>query len=222
MLVGLADQAARDWPQPDAGMWESRDQPRHYTTSKVMCWVALDRAVALAELLGPAAAPQRWAQARDDIRAAVLDRAWSDKAGAYAGAFGSDRLDASVLLLPLVGFLPADDPRMLATIDAITHELADGYLVRRWSDDTAGFVICSFWMVECLAMAGRLQQAGDWFDGVVDCANDLGLFAEEIDPATKQQLGNFPQAFSHVGLINAAWALTKATEGHKGVQDPPD
>jgi GH15 family glucan-1,4-alpha-glucosidase len=211
LLAGLADQAARDWQQPDAGMWESRDRLRHYTSSKVMCWVALDSAIALADHLGNRARPDEWRRARDGIRAAVLEQAWSEQAGAYAGAFGSDSLDASVLLLPLVGFLPADDPRMWATIQAICDRLGDGVLVRRWAGDTAGFVICSFWMVECFALGGHVTEATDRFDRLVEYGNDLGLFAEVVDPAMGL-LGNFPQAFSHVGLVNAAWRLTQATD----------
>jgi GH15 family glucan-1,4-alpha-glucosidase len=138
LLLTLADQAARDWRLPGAGMWESRDEPRHYTSGKVMCWVALDRAIALADDLGDRARPEDWARVRDEIREAVLARAWSEPAGAYAGAFGSDDLDASVLLMPLVDFLPADDPQMLATIEAIRDRLADGRLVRRWAGDNAG------------------------------------------------------------------------------------
>ncbi len=214
LLVALADHAAGNWEQPDAGMWESRDEPRHYTSSKVMCWVALDRAVKLADRLGERARPAEWVKARDDVRAAVLEQAWSERAGAYAGAFGSDHLDASVLLLPLVGFLPADEPRMLATIEAVRDQLADGALVWRWKGDTAGFVICSFWLVECLALAGRVEEAVERFDRVAAYGSDLGLFAEEVDPATGEQLGNYPQAFSHVGLVNAAWRLTEATSGH--------
>ncbi|PPK98156.1 GH15 family glucan-1,4-alpha-glucosidase [Kineococcus xinjiangensis] len=218
LLVALADQAARDWHLPDAGMWESRGQPRHYTTSKVLCWVALDRAIALADRLGPHARPQEWARTRDEIRAEVLARAWSERAGAYAGALGSDSLDASILLLPLLGFLPADDPRMLATIEAVRRELSDGTLVRRWDGDTAGFLICSFWLVECLALAGRVEEASRWFDRLAERANDLGLLSEEVDAATGELLGNFPQAFSHVGLINAAWRLTEAT-GQQGFDE---
>ena len=210
MLAALADQAARDWQQPDAGMWESRGEPRNYTASKVMCWVALDRAVKLADRLGHWARPQEWERARDQVRAEVLERAWSDEAGAYAGAFDSHSLDASVLLLPLVGFLPAEDPRMLATIETVRDRLSDGALVRRWADDTAGFLICSFWLVECLALAGHVDEAAHRFDAVLEHGNDLGLLAEEIDSDTGEQLGNFPQAFSHVGLVNAAWRLTEA------------
>ncbi|WP_052091418.1 glycoside hydrolase family 15 protein [Modestobacter caceresii] len=213
LLVTLADQAARDWQQPDAGMWESRDQPRDYTSSKVMCWVALDRAIALADDLGDRARPDEWKRARGEVRETVLEQAWSESAGAYAGAFGSDSLDASVLMMPLVGFLPADDPRMLSTIEAVRDRLTDGWLVRRWDGDIAGFLICSFWLVECLALAGKVDEAETWFDHLLDLGNDLGLFAEEVDPASGEQLGNYPQAFSHVGLVNAAWRLTQCTSG---------
>jgi GH15 family glucan-1,4-alpha-glucosidase len=207
LLAGLADRAAAAWQEPDAGMWEARDALRHYTSSKVMCWVALDRAVALAHRLGPRADVAGWSQARDAVRVAVLERAWSERLGAYAGALGSDELDASVLLLPLVGFLPADDPRMAATVERIAADLADGGLVRRWEGDAGGFLLATYWLVECLAMAGEDQRARDLFDLATSRANDLGLLAEEADPVTGAPLGNAPQAFSHVGLINAAWRL---------------
>jgi len=211
LLVALADRAAGGWSEPDAGMWEARDQQRQYVSSKVMCWVALDRAITLADRLGPAADPGRWTIARDEIRAAVVEQAWSAQAGAYAGAFGSDDLDASVLLLPLVGFLRADDPRMRATIDAIEVGLGVGGLIRRWPDDESGFLICTFWMAECLAMAGELDRAKAWFARAAGYANDIGLLSEEAVPHGGQLLGNFPQAFSHVGLINAAWRITEAS-----------
>jgi len=207
LLVALADRAASSWQEPDAGMWEARDAQRHYVSSKVMCWLALDRAVDLAPRLGAGADPQRWAAARDEVRAAVLEQAWSASAGAYAGAFGSDDLDASVLLLPVVGFLPADDARMWATIEAVERGLGEGGLVRRWPSDRSGFLICTYWLVECLAMAGRQDRAEEWFRAATAHANDLGLLAEEADPQTGEMLGNYPQAFSHVGLINAAWRL---------------
>jgi GH15 family glucan-1,4-alpha-glucosidase len=213
LLVTLADQAARDWKQADAGMWESRDEPRQYTSSKVMCWVALDRAIALADDLGDRAQPDEWKRAREEVRETVLEQAWSESAGAYAGAFGSDSLDASVLMMPLVGFLPADDPRMLSTIEAVRDRLTDGWLVRRWDGDTAGFLICSFWLVECLALAGKVEEAESWFEHLLEHGGELGLFAEEVDPASDEPLGNYPQAFSHVGLVNAAWRLTQCTSG---------
>ncbi len=220
MLVTLADRAADGWADPDAGMWEARDQRRQYVSSKVMCWVALDRAVQLAPGLGANADPARWAAARDEVRAAVLDQAWSRRAGAYAGAFASDDLDASVLLLPVVGFLPASDPRMWATIEGIERELGDGGLVRRWPDDPSGFLICTYWLVECLALGGATDRATDWFLGATAHANDLGLLAEEADPDSGLLLGNFPQAFSHVGLINAAWRLAQPSTTQTGVTQP--
>jgi len=210
LLVALANRAATTWREPDAGMWEARDQQRQYVSSKVMCWVALDRAVRLAPLLGNGVELDRWEEARERIRVAVLAKAWSERAGAYAGAFGSDDLDASVLLLPLVRFLPARDDRMWATIEAIERELGDVGLVRRWPGDPMGFLICTYWLVECLALGGELARAEEWFARATSCANDLGLLAEQADPDRKELLGNYPQAFSHVGLINAAWRLTEA------------
>ena len=207
LLVALADRAARSWRDADAGMWEARDAQRHYVSSKVMCWVALDRATELAPMLGDEASPARWSAARDEVRAAVLEQAWSEKASAFTGAFGSDELDASVLLLPLVGFLPATDQRMRATIDAVEGELGTNGLVRRWADDPSGFLMCSYWLVECLALAGEHTRAETWFRTATARANDLGLLAEEADLHTGELLGNYPQAFSHVGLINAAWRL---------------
>ncbi len=207
LLVALANRAASTWEQPDAGMWEARDQQRHYTSSKVMCWVALDRAVDLAPRLGDQADPAAWAKAREDVRAAILDQAWSEQAGAYTGAFGSDDLDASVLVLPLVGFLAADDERMRATIEAVERALGEGGLVRRWPSDRSGFLICTYWLVECLVLAGEPVRARSWFRSATEHANDLGLLSEEADVRTGEMLGNYPQAFSHVGLINAAWRL---------------
>ncbi|MEV0157381.1 glycoside hydrolase family 15 protein [Micromonospora sp. NPDC050686] len=212
LLRGMADRAAVDWRRPDAGMWEARDAERHYLSSKVQCWTALDRAVRFGPRLGDPPDVQRWAAARDEVRAAVLDRGWNERVGAYTGAFDSDRLDASVLLMPLVGFLPADDPRMRATMDLIEGRLGHDGLLRRWGGDPAGFVICSFWLVSCLALAGELDRAERLFGQLAGRVNDLGLYAEQIDQATGEQLGNFPQAFSHIGLINAAGRLTEAAE----------
>ncbi len=210
LLVALANRAARTWEEPDAGMWEARDERRHYTSSKVMCWVALDRAIDLAPRLGTGADRDSWVRARDAVREAVLEQAWSEKAGAYTGAFGSDDLDASVLVLPLVGFLPASDHRMRATVEAIEAELGQDGLVRRWPSDRSGFLICTYWLVECLVLGGDMDRARARFLSATDHANDLGLLAEEADVETGEMLGNYPQAFSHVGLINAAWRLGQA------------
>ena len=151
--------------------------------------------------------PQTWAAAREKVRLAVLEQAWSEKIRAYAGAFGSDDLDASVLVLPLVGFLPMSDERMAATVEAVASRLGEQGLVRRWASDESGFLICTYWLVECLAMGGQADRAQALFRLATSHANDLGLLAEEADPGTGEALGNVPQAFSHVGLINAAWRL---------------
>ena len=208
LLVGLANKAVDSWPEPDAGMWEARDTERHYLSSKVMCWVATDRAIALADALEATDDDvERWTEAREEIRAAVLDRGWNDEVGAYTGSFDSAELDASVLVMPLVGFLPATDERMRRTMDVIEERLGNDGLIKRWDEDAGAFVLCSFWLVECLVMAGEIDRARTIFDHVVPYANDLGLFAEQLDLQTGVQLGNTPQALSHIGVINAAWRL---------------
>ena len=219
----LADTAARAWAAKDAGMWEMRGEPRHHLSSKVLCWAALDRAVRLAPHLGENADPERWAAARDEIRAAVLERGWSENRQAYTQSFDSDELDAAALLMPLVGFLPATDPRMRSTIEAIARDLTEDGFVLRYrnseglnADGLTGeegtFVICSFWLVSCLAQAGEVERAEALFDRLAGYANDLGLIAEEIDAERGELLGNFPQAFSHIGLIVAANQIDKAKQ----------
>ena len=213
LLVWMVEEAASTWRSEDAGMWEARDRGRHYTTSKVMCWVALDRAVQLSDLLDCDGEVKRWANVAEQIRETVLERAWNPDIDAFAGALGSDRLDASVLLMPLVGFIAADEERMLATIRAIQHTLVRDGLVYRWDGDANGFVLCTAWLVECLAMAGQHGEAADLLDRLLAHANDVGLFAEQINPLTGRHTGNFPQAFSHVGVINAAWRLQRSATG---------
>jgi GH15 family glucan-1,4-alpha-glucosidase len=221
-VAELAHAAAEGWHQKDAGMWEMRGDPQHHLSSKVLCWTALDRAVKLAPKLGMhGTAVDEWAAERDRIREAVLERGWSDKRQAYAQAFDSDELDAAALLMPLVGFLPATDERMRSTIEAIARDLTEDGLVLRYrnqeglnADGLEGeegtFVICSFWLVSCLARAGELDRAETLFDQLAGYANDLGLLAEEIDTSSGEMLGNYPQAFSHIGLITAAWEIDKA------------
>jgi GH15 family glucan-1,4-alpha-glucosidase len=217
----LADTAASRWREKDQGMWEMRGEPLHHLSSKVLCWTALDRAVKLAPQLADFANVDEWTAARDEIHAAVIERGWSEKRGAFAQSFGSDELDAAQLLMPLVGFLPADDPRMRSTIDAIADDLAEDGLVLRYrneeglnADGLEGeegtFVICSFWLVSALALAGEVGRAEELFDQLASYANDLGLLAEEIDSKNDELLGNFPQAFSHIGLITAAYQLDRA------------
>ncbi|MET8123015.1 glycoside hydrolase family 15 protein [Micromonospora sp. NPDC005189] len=210
MVLGLTEQVASTWHLPDRGIWETRDEERHYVSSKVSCWLTMDRAVGLADRLGERADPRRWAGVRDEIREVVLREGWNDRIGAFTGAFGSAELDASVLALPVTHFLPATDPRMRSTIAMVERELGteDG-LLRRWTTDPAGFLLCSFWLVECLVMAGEQRRAEELFERVAGHSNDLGLFSEQIDLTTGVQLGNTPQALSHIGLINAAWRLTK-------------
>ena len=220
-VADLANTAARRWRETDAGMWEMRGEPRHHLSSKVLCWVALDRAVKLADQLGMHADVEHWASERDMIRDAVLTRGWSEARNAYAQSFDSDELDAAQLLMPILGFLPATDPRMRSTIDAIADELTEDGLVLRYrneeglnADGLTGeegtFVICSFWLVSALAKAGEIERAEKLFDTLAGYANDLGLLAEEIDTVNGELLGNFPQAFSHIGLITAAWEIDKA------------
>jgi GH15 family glucan-1,4-alpha-glucosidase len=220
----LADMAAQRWSETDAGMWEMRGEPRHHLSSKVLCWVALDRAVKLAPALGPFAKAEEWAVERDQIRDAILERGWSESRRAYVQSFDSDELDAAQLLMPIVGFLPATDERMRSTIEAIARDLTEDGLVLRYrneqglnADGLTGeegtFVICSFWLVSCLAKAGEVDRAERLFDQLAGYANDLGLLAEEIDTANAEQLGNFPQAFSHIGLITAAYEIDKARGG---------
>jgi GH15 family glucan-1,4-alpha-glucosidase len=223
-VAELADTAAGRWREKDSGIWEMRGEPRHHLSSKVLCWVALDRAVKLAPSLGEhGAKAAAWALERDAIREAILERGWSEARQAYAQSFGSDDLDAAALLMPLVGFLPASDPRMRSTIEAIARELTEDGLVLRYraveglnADGLTGeegtFVLCSFWLVSCLARAGETARAEALYDQLAGYANDVGLLGEEIDTANGEQLGNFPQAYSHIGLITAAYEIDRAKE----------
>jgi alpha,alpha-trehalase len=221
-VAELADTAARRWSEKDSGIWEMRGEPRHHLSSKVLCWVALDRAVKLAPSLGEhGARAGAWAAERDRIRDAILERGWSERAQAYAQSFEADVLDGAALLMPIYGFLPATDPRMRSTIEAIARDLTEDGLVLRYraeeglnADGLTGeegtFVICSFWLVSCLAQAGAIERAEALFAQLAGYANDLGLLGEEIDTASGEQLGNFPQAYSHIGLITAAFEIDKA------------
>jgi GH15 family glucan-1,4-alpha-glucosidase len=215
-VAELADTAAREWTLPDAGLWEARSAPRHHVSSKLFCWLALERATELAERIGAGERRAGWAAERDRIRAAILERGWSERRGAFVQAFDGDELDASALLMPLVGFLPADDPRMRATIEAVAAELGeDGLILRYRSKDglegkEGTFLLCSFWLVSCLARLGEVDRARALFERTAGFANDVGLLGEEVDARTGELLGNFPQAFSHVGLITAARDLDRA------------
>jgi GH15 family glucan-1,4-alpha-glucosidase len=221
-LAALADAAAVRWREPDQGIWEVRGDPQHFLYSKVMCWVALDRAIGLADVIGEPPRVERWKRSRDEIRDVVERDGWSDAAGAFTQYVGTDALDASNLMLPIVGFLPATDPRVLATIDAIEERLTDErglvfrYRTEAGVDGLAGeegtFLLCTFWLAQALAMADQVERAREVFHRAARHVNDVGLLAEEIDPESGELLGNFPQAFSHIGLVNAAWAIAEAEE----------
>jgi alpha,alpha-trehalase len=218
-LVEVADTAAARWQEQDQGIWEVRGEPRDFLYSKLMCWVALDCAIELADLLQAHDRIDQWAATREQIRAAILERGWSEKAAAFTQSFGSDELDASSLMMPIVGFLPATDPRMRSTIDAIAERLTDAHgLVYRYraSDGLAGeegtFLLCTFWLAQAQALAGEVERARATFEQTIAYANDVGLLAEEVDPASGELLGNFPQAFSHIGLVNAAWAISQGSD----------
>ncbi len=224
-LADVADAAAERWREDDEGIWEVRGGRRPFLYSKLMCWVAVDRAIALADGLGATDRVDDWRRARSEIRTAILDEGWSNSAGAFTQSLGSSDLDASVLMMPIVGFISATDPRMLATIDAIGERLTDerGLVVRYRSRDgldgeEGSFLLCTFWLAQAQAMAGRLADARATFERAIGYANDVGLLAEEVEPNTGELLGNFPQAFSHIGLVNAAVAIARAerAEGSLG------
>jgi GH15 family glucan-1,4-alpha-glucosidase len=216
---GVIEYVETIWRKPDDGIWEARGPQRHYTYSKVMAWVVLDRGVRLAERFELEAPLERWRQVRDEIHAEVCERGYDRERRTFTQYYGSKELDASVLNIPLVGFLPGDDERVTGTIDAVWKELGRDGFVSRYSTaetddglpgDEGQFLACSFWLVNALARNGRVEQARQLFERLIGLANDLGLLAEEYDVANKRQVGNFPQAFSHLTLILAARAISNA------------
>ncbi len=220
MLITLVDLAAVAWTEKDHGIWEMRDEPRHHLYSKLMCWVALDRAIDMADLLEAEERVPEWRTRRDEIRREILAKGWNDKVGAFTQSYESIELDASALLIPIVGFLPGDDPRVTATIEAIEADLTDssGLLMRYRAPDgldgeEGAFLLCTFWLAHAHALAGSIDRARQVFDIARSFANDVGLFSEEIEPGTGAMIGNFPQAFSHIGLVNAAWAIVQLERG---------
>jgi len=216
-LVALADTAARRWQEKDRGIWEVRGDPRHFLYSKLMCWVALQRATGLADMLGVPERVDGWAKSQSDIAGAIMNEGWNDRIGAFTQSFGSDDLDASNLMIPLVGFLPADDQRVVATVEATEAHLTDARgLVYRYRaadglvGDEGAFLLCTYWLAQALAKAGQAERATKVFERTLPFVNDVGLLSEEVDPVSGDLLGNFPQALSHVGLVNAAWAISEA------------
>lgn len=213
IIERLAQRAIDLWAGPDSGIWEFRRQPAHYVHSKLMCWVALDRAVKMAQVLGRTESIDRWARAAEEIRAAILSRGYDERQGAFVQAFDRPVLDASALRISLDGLLPPSDPRVLSTLRAVEDRLGNGPFVRRYegSDGIPGpegaFLLCSFWLVESLAKSGRTERALDLWTDLLNLSGPLLLFAEEYDPRTELPLGNYPQAFTHIGVLRAALTL---------------
>lgn len=215
----LLAQAEAIWRQPDHGIWEVRGPPRSFTHSRLMCWVAFDRAVKSAEQFGLDGPVDRWRALRDEIRADICANGFDASKGAFVQHYGGQTLDASLLVMPQVGFLPAGDPRITGTIEAIQRELTTDGLVLRYAteevDDGIGgregaFLACSFWLADALVMLGRLDEASELFERLLSLRNDLGLLSEEYDTRAGRLVGNFPQGFSHVGLVNTAYNLVQA------------
>ena len=219
MMVQLMKFLESNWQKPDQGIWEVRGGRKHFTHSKMMAWVAFDRAVKLVEECGCAAAEHhaRWQKIRDQIHAEVCERGYNARKKAFTQYYGSDALDASLLTMPLVGFLHVTDERVRDTIEAVERELMEDGFILRYRPQECGvdglpgregvFVACSFWLVACWHLLGRKKDAREFFERLLDIRNDLGLLSEEYDPREKRQLGNFPQAFSHLALVNAARIL---------------
>jgi GH15 family glucan-1,4-alpha-glucosidase len=222
----LMEHLEKIWSEPDEGIWEIRGPRRHFTHSKVLAWVAADRTVKTIELLGLDEPVQRWARLRDTIHADICEKGFDKQLNSFVQSYGSKHLDASLLVLPLVGFLPPEDPRIIGTLDAIQKTLVDDGLVRRYHTESGvdgldpgegRFLLCSFWLVDNLAQQGRLHEALGLFERLLALQNDVGLLAEEYDLHLNRMVGNFPQALSHVALINSAQNLSAALEHSDGV-----
>jgi GH15 family glucan-1,4-alpha-glucosidase len=231
LVLTLVDFVERNWQRPDEGIWEIRGEKHlHFTHSKVLAWVAVDRALRLYEQFGVGANHKiekrlsRWRALREEIRTSIIERGFNTRVGAFTQAYGSSALDASVLLMPHMGFISADDPRMRSTVAAIEKDLTWDGLVLRYSTESgvdglagheATFLICSFWLVDNYAMQGRLHDAETLLDRLVSLASPLGLLSEEYHPTLHRQLGNFPQAFSHIGVINSAYIIEEVRAKHE-------
>lgn len=218
-LVELVDAAATRWREPDHGIWEIRGEPRHFVHSKAMCWVALDRGIALAQGTRHKAPVERWRREAEELLQAIESHGYDRERGVFTQSFDSLELDAALLLLPSMGFISYHDPRMVRTVEAIRQELMQDGFVLRYRTETGVdgfpegegvFLPCSFWLVECLAHQGRVQEAVELYERTVATANDLGIFSEEWDPKTGQMLGNLPQGLTHLSHIVAAMALLQA------------
>lgn len=220
LQVAVAGFVEKRWQEPDEGIWEVRGDPKHFTYSKVMAWVAIDRVVRCIEEFGLVGDLDRWRSLADTIHADICANAIDPERNCFTQFYGSTAMDASLLMIPLVGFLPPDDPRIVATVHEVARELGhNGLLLRYRTDEThdgldgdeGAFLICSFWLVQCLATIGEHDRAAEMFDHLLSLSNDVGLLSEEYDPVAGRMLGNMPQAFSHIGLLNAAHALGRTS-----------
>ena len=222
LLKRLVEESIEAAPTPDTSIWEFRSAHRVYTFSRAMCWVAIDRGAALARRLGRPDLADRWAPIAQAERMEVLTRGFSETHGFFTQALDGQWPDASLLLLPTIGIIDARDPRFVATVDAYEKRLVSHGLMRRYASEddfgetTSAFTICSFWWAEALALMGRLDRAVEVFESVTRYANPVGLFSEDIDPETGALLGNFPQAYTHVGLIHAAMTIGEMLESRDG------
>jgi GH15 family glucan-1,4-alpha-glucosidase len=223
-VVRIVDYVCKVWNTPDSGIWEVRGGPRHFVYSKLMCWVALDRSIKIAEHRKYTDSLEKWSETRDEIRRAILENGYDERLGSFVQSFGSTTLDATSLIIPITGFLPPDDPRVQGTINRTLAELTtkSGLVYRYLGEDglsgkEGAFLLCSFWLVQALALSGRTEEAEKILNSVVRFAGGTGLFSEEIDTETGKQLGNLPQAFSHIGLINSVLYLGHANgKSHAG------
>jgi GH15 family glucan-1,4-alpha-glucosidase len=227
MLRGMVEHLEKIWQEPDEGIWETRGGPQHFTYSKMMAWVAFDRAIKAAGILHANAPVERWQKVRAKIHEEVCTRGYSEKLGSFVQSYGSEQLDASLLLMSFTGFLPPEDPRVKGTIKAIEGKLMSGGLVARYKTDESPdglppgegtFLACTFWMVGALRMQGRMADAKKLFERTLSLANDVGLLAEEYDTKARRQVGNFPQALSHISLVNAAFGLIDDGPGETALQ----
>jgi len=210
----IADYVCGVWEQPDAGIWELRGEPRHYTQSKMMCAVALTRACEIAAKgVIPAKGAEHWRREETRIREFVERNCYSEAKASYTRSAGEEELDAALLLGVIAGYDDARSQRLVGTVDAVRRDLGNGALVHRWAGEPAAFLACSFWLADAYARQGRLDEARALLEELVGLANDLGLYSEELEPATGDFLGNFPQGLTHLGLINAAASLTRAERG---------
>jgi GH15 family glucan-1,4-alpha-glucosidase len=223
MQQALLEWLESGWREADSGLWEIRGSTRHYVHSKVMCWVAFDRGIRAIETFGERGSADRWRSLRDEVHREVCDNGWNADKRSFRQSYGSDEVDASLLMIPMVGFLPPGDERVIGTVEAVQRELTVNGFVERYPthaetssiDGLPGqegaFLLCTFWLADALNLIGRTDEATALFERLVSLRNDVGLLAEQYDAVAGRMLGNFPQAFSHIGLVNTALNLTQST-----------